>query len=444
MQTQSKAHSTWTVWGISELGGWLGHRNPTCGLPSGHDAEDCLDAHLARGIRHVVWDLGRSVLTYHSDLPGALCIGLRPEPGHLTAADHKAGYKARALEAMYRERCQLRAALRHARANRMTLYGRLCMNRHYSPGSSHRGNFAQNHPQWCEVGWDGWLDPSRLCYGIPEVRRERIAIFGEAANIGVDGLHLDFCRQPPIVRYHPAFVNGYRERFGRDPRELTLTQRDTEGARPYLNWCAWRAEAVTDLLRELKAELDPFRIRWQRSVPVQVRVPNDGFEANLIAGLDVQTWCREGLIDELALSELRWLREYRQWDDGPYIALGQEYGIPVYASSNCLPLQGGEWSGEVNPRGINPLVLARRALRSYEAGAQGVALYQSDTGIQWPGVGDAVAVMSNPEHLRAYVNAPETVARYPVTAENVDFGIDNHSAAFAQFHIGPGKEGGRA
>lgn len=423
----------WTVWGISELGGWLGHRNPTSGSPSGRDAEDCLEGHLACGIKHVVWDLGRSVLNYHSDLPGATCLGLRGTPGTLTSADHKPGHRARALEAIYRERCQLRAALRHAKANGMTLYGRLCMNRHYAPGTSHRGQFAQNHPQWCEVRKDGWFDPSRLCYAVPECRQERVAIFMEAADIGVEGLQVDFCRQPPMVRYHPAFVNEYRERTGRDARTLTLEDRDA-----FMEWCAFRAEAVTALLRELQEALQPFRDKWLRPVPVQVRVPNDGFEANLIAGLDVRAWCREGLIDELALTELRWLREYQGWDDAPYIALGKEHGIPVYASSNCLPLQGGGWSGELNPRGVNPLVLARRALRSFEAGAQGIAFYQSDTGVQCPEVRDAVAAMGDLATLREFTNAPEAEKRWPVTPENANYGIDNHSAAFAQFQAGAG------
>ena len=177
----------WTVWGISELGCWLGLGpfNPTSGSPSGRDAEDCLDGHLSRGIRHVVWDLGRSVLTYHSDLQLATCQGLRQTPVELKKSrSFGLVSTAQATETIYRERCQLRAALRHARSVGITLYGRLCMNRHYSSGSRHRGLFAQNHPEWCEIGKDGWLDPSRLCYGIPEYRRERIAIFTEAADIG--------------------------------------------------------------------------------------------------------------------------------------------------------------------------------------------------------------------------------------------------------------------
>jgi hypothetical protein len=160
---------------------------------------------------------------------------------------------------------------------------------------------------------------------------------------------------------------------------------------------------------------------------VQVRIPNDGFEANLIAGFDVMTWCREHWIDELALSELHWLDEYRTWDDRPYIHLGEATGIPVYAGSNCLPMQAGGWSGKVNPRGVNPLVLARRALRSLEQGAQGICLYQSDTGVRWPGLPDVLRAFSDEKELRRMTEEPDLISTYPVTPENQDFGIDNHS-----------------
>ncbi len=417
--------ANWTIWGISELGCWLGHRNPTFGSLTGHDAEDCLDAHLACGIRHVVWDLGRSVLDYHSDIPSATCRGLRDMPTGLP-------WRGQTLEAMYRERCQLRAALRHAKQHDMILYGRLCMNRHYAPGSPNRSVFAQNHPHWCEVRQDGWLDTSRLCYGIPDVRHERLAILMEAANIGVDGLHLDFCRQPPMTGYHPVFVNEFRDRHGIDPRTVSIGNRDE-----YFQWYTFCSEAITGLLQELKAELDPFRDRWRRPIPVQVRIPNDGFEANLAAGLDVVKWCKEGLIQELALSELRWHRAFPRWSDGPYITLGRQHNLPVYASSNCLPLQnipwkdGKNWSGEVNPYGVNPLVLGNRALRSFKAGAQGIALYQSDTGIQWPGMKVLVESMSDIEKLRSYTECPDIAHKHPLTEENASFGIDNHSLEFS-------------
>lgn len=410
----------WTVQGVIELGCWIGHFPHR--WPTGRDAEDCIDAHTACNIRQLIWELGRSVLTYHSDLPGATCRGFL-EPGLIDGAQRHA------VERMFRERCQLRAALQYGREQGCTVYGRLSMNRHYAPGRPHRGEFAHTHPQYIEVNRDGTLDLSRLCYAIPQYRRERVEILVEAAEIGCEGLCLDFCRQPPAVRYHPAFVNPWREETGLDPRELTLSG-DREG---FLEWAAYRARAVTSLLEELKAELDPLRDRYLREIPVQVRIPNDGLEANLICGFAVQQWCERGLIGEIALSELRWLREYQQWDNAPYLALGREHGIPVFAPNNCLPVQRAGWSGECNPRGVNPWLMARRALEAHEAGAAGVCLYQSDLGVQWPGQIEAISAMSDPARLSAYVDDARVQQRHPVTDENRTFGIDNHSALPGQF-----------
>ena len=40
-----------------------------------------------------------------------------------------------------------------------------------------------------------------MCYGIEDVRQERIDILLEVQRIGVDALVLDFCRQMPMVMY---------------------------------------------------------------------------------------------------------------------------------------------------------------------------------------------------------------------------------------------------
>ncbi len=404
----------WTIWSVIELGCWIAHFPDR--WPTGRDAEDCLDAHLACNLRHLVWELGRGYLAYHSDLPGATCLGLRPEPAGLTA-------QQRAVEAMFRSRCQLRAALRHGHDRDCVVYGRLCMNRHYGPGSPHRSEFATRHPEFLEQRKDGWVDPSRLSFAAEEYRRERVAILVEAARIGCDGLCLDFCRQPPMVRYHPAAVSAWRESAKVDAR-LLRRRADREA---FLAWARFRAGYVTAFLRELKAALDPFRQRYGKPVPVQARIPNDGFEANLIAGLEVEAWCAEGLVDQLALSELRWLEGYDAFDDGPYLELGRRHGLPVYASSNCLPTQYGGWGGECNPAGVNPWVLARRALDSLEAGAQGVCLYQTDLGVQWPGLDQVLTHFADPDALRAYVDDATIRERYPVTDAQREYGIDNHS-----------------
>lgn len=410
---------SWTVWGVVEMGCWIGHFPDR--WPTGRDVEECLDAHFACGIDHIAWELGRSALTYHSGLPDATCLGFGEMDG--------LNPQQQAVQRMFRERCLLRVALGHGQDRCATIYGRLCMNRHYRPGSWARSKFADQHPELCEIQKSGWLDVTRLCYGTEAYRAERVAILTEAAQIGVDGLCLDFCRQPPLVGYHPSLSRPFEEQTGYDPRRLSPhSDRDT-----FLAWCRHRAGAVTRFLEELKAALDPFRERYDRQVPVQARIPNDGFEANLIAGLDVERWCREGLVDELALSELHQLREYTSFDDRPYVELGHRHGLPVYASSNALPCQALGWGGEVNPRGINPAVLAQRALRSQEQGADGICLYQTDTAVRWPGLREVLPQFAEPDTLRELVEDEGFNDTWPVTPENEQFGIDNHS-----------KPGGRA
>ena len=421
----------WTIWGVAELAGWLLHRPHY--WPTGHDTEDCIDAHVECGITHIAWDLGRSVLMYHSDLPDATCYGL---DAHYDEWYPSAARQARAEMDLYKERCQLRVALTHGSRTGCTIFGRLCMNRHYGPESRHGSDFARKHPKWYEIDREGWVDPTRLCYAIPEYRAERVAILKEAAEIGCEGLMLDFCRQPPMVRYHPALVQPYRDAQGVDPREIAPTNREA-----FLDWCAFRAEFVTRMLRELKEALDPLRERSSKTVPIHARVPNDGFEANLIAGFDLRTWCDEGLINAIHLSELRWLPGYTEWDDAPYVALGHEHELPVFASSNCLPAQRGGWGNRVKPRGTNPLVLAYRTLRSMDAGADGICLYQSDTGVFKPDVREALPKLGSRAALERYVSDEVVIAANPVTPENGEYGIDNHSDAIENLKGATASEG---
>ena len=98
--------------------------------------------------------------------------------------------------------------------------------------------------------------------------------------------------------------------------------------------------------------------------------------------------------------------------------------------------------GQVNPSGVNPLVLAKRALRSLEAGAQGISLYQSDTGVRWPGMPEVLRALGDEKKLREIVEDKALIAAYPITPENRDFGIDNHSRSRSalRFRASAGEE----
>ena len=409
------------VFSICELSCWIGHM-PDRPWRTGHEVEDCLQAHVDNGLREVVWKLGRSTIEYHSSLPDATLYTGEGDP-----RPH-----VREMGKMYRERCCLQAALEFARANDMVLYGRLAMNRHYSVkshGGSHTSRFAASHPEFHEVSKEGHPDSSRLCYAFDEVRKERVAILLEAAEIGCHGLQLDFCRQPPMARYHPELVSGFAAVGGVDPRDI-----DPWDGSAFRDFISWRAEFVTAMMRDLHDGLTGLREKTGRAIPLQVRVPDNGLDIDLMAGLDIVKWCEEGLIQELSVSSLKWLAIYQEHDLRPYVDLGRRTGVKVYGGVNALAIQ--RVSGMLpGPEDLNPVVFAERAVRQYEAGAEGMSLYQSDFAV-WPDeLCPVLPILGDPDALADYVNDPAVRARYPVTYRNQLYGVDNHSNPLGTYYL---------
>jgi hypothetical protein len=56
------------LYGISEWQCWYGHYDITEFDPE-TVIDDCVDAHLEAGFNHLVWNAGRSTVTYESELP---------------------------------------------------------------------------------------------------------------------------------------------------------------------------------------------------------------------------------------------------------------------------------------------------------------------------------------------------------------------------------------
>lgn len=408
--------------GIAELYCWIAHL-PDREWRTGHEVEDCLQAHLDHGINQVVWKLGRSVVDYHSELPRATLF---------TGEGHPQPY-GREIGEVWGERCGLRAALEFAHSHGMALYGRLAMNRHYNKdayGGCLTSRWAADHPEYYEHTKEGQPDPSRLCYAWAEVREERVDILEEAARLGVDGLQLDFCRQPPLARYHPALVERFQKICGVDPRAL-----DPWEGPGFRDWFVFRASFLTDMMRELRGRVSKIQSWTGQKIPLQVRVPDNGLDVALMAGLDLMTWCLDGLIDEISVSSLNWLADFQEHDLRPYVELGQATGVKVYGGVNALGLQRA--SGALPTAAQrSPLRLAERALAQYAAGAEGMTLYQSDYAV-WPeDLHPVLPLLGDPEALRDFATDPENRRRWPTTYLNRTYGLDNHSSPRGHYHVG--------
>jgi hypothetical protein len=392
---------TKTVWGIPELWQWLYQTQRT----SGHDSADCLQAHLDVGIRQVLWSLGRSTLDYQSALPTST----------LYAGDSRPQTKV--IGESFQRECPLRAALAFAANNDMVVYGRLGMNRHYGDalGGGLRSQYIAAHPEWLERHRGGQQDGTKVSFAVPECRAERIAILLEVAQIGVHGLCLDFCRQPPLARYHPRLVEPWLKAGGGDPRELSV------GSPGFLAWAQHRCGFINLLLQDLRTQLRELERTSERKVPVQVRIPEATLELNLMEGIDLRTWLREGWVDEIVLDPL-WIWDFDYPDTAlPYIQLARAHGVQIHGGANTVTGKGVK----ANARGF-----LERIARNYTEGVDGVALFQTDAALLVPELkallGPLFARLADSDAVSEQLAAARELQPEISQAER-HFGLDNHS-----------------
>jgi len=196
------------------------------------------------------------------------------------------------------------------------------------PDTPLESDFSREHPEWRRG--------SCLRYEVPEVREYILGLCREVMEIGAPGISIDFCRYPGGI--------------------------DT-------------AETCTSFLRELRALADEFGAARGDRVEVLIRFPATGVPN--WESFDYATWVREGLVDFLCPSNIQ--GRHHSFDIAPYVA--------ATAGSACklLPVVDGlSWGLEF------PGMFLWRVRQLYEAGVDGVYIYQADA-----------RVLNRPEDRRA-------------------------------------------
>jgi hypothetical protein len=159
---------------------------------------------------------------------------------------------------------------------------------HYPFDEALASEFFNKHPEWRCVDEKGERI-ARMSYAHPQVQDHLLAILREMLAYDPDGLCLIYVRGLPLVLYEPIMREGFKRESGLDPLDLGETDP---------RWTAYKCRIITAYMRRVK-----FLLR--RNQRLSAIVPASKSRC-LWGGLDVETWVRERLIDDLYPMALRY------------------------------------------------------------------------------------------------------------------------------------------
>ena len=231
---------------------------------------------------------------------------------------------------------------------------------------NHGDTYFQRHPEFYGQDRAGNRTP-RISYSYPEVRAFVVSLLREMAERPIDGVCLLYNRRPPLVEYEPPLVDGFMRAFGRDPR--TLPEDDPD-------WLAYRAGTLTQFMRDVRAAMDEASGGRPRRIAVSAIVAASEAE-NLMQGLDLAAWVREGLVDTLIPYSPR--PNFRPffnepggmvWTDPAQL----DFLTQTVAGSSCVV------APNVMPRVMSPEDYRRQAATIYGAGVDQLFFWDSAGG----------------------------------------------------------------
>ena len=240
------------------------------------------------------------------------------------------------------------------------------------PGSHadvHRGEFMADHTEWLSTYPDG--EPTRhLSLAFEEVRGFYVRMLREwVQDYRADGVNVLFSRGFPFVYYERPVCDAFKELHGEDMRALPVG--DERALRT-------RAGFVTQFLRDVRAMLDEVGREQGRYIPNCYLVPVHAPPSNigewgatalgesLFSALDVPTWISEGLVDYLVMH----LHMYGEHD-------GAAVQPKISEFTNLAKGTKTRVFVDVYPRRMPPRQYRKIAMSYYEAGADGLAFWDS-------------------------------------------------------------------
>jgi len=236
----------------------------------------------------------------------------------------------------------LRIAVERAHQLGLEIFARLEMNHEYGPADPNN---------WDWVGFVGKFNKAHPEYRIPgtvmldfkheEVRDFKKAILREAAELGVDGISMDFAVYPPFFEKPDSRI---MTRFVRDIREM----------------------------------LDEVGQRQNRRIRLMVRVPFEHYQA---IGLDWKTWAKEKLVNIIVPTHYAPSANFHIPVE-EFVQVAKESGVLVYPSTwlglgfvDDDPQPGDDETGQKRyDKPKTPEMFYAQALLFHRSGSDGLQL----------------------------------------------------------------------
>ncbi|MFV0443749.1 MAG: GDSL-type esterase/lipase family protein [Planctomycetaceae bacterium] len=225
--------------------------------------------------------------------------------------------------------------------------------------------FYEAHPEWRCVDYDG-TPTMHLSYAVEEVQDHLIEVYREVLQRRPDGVGFLFHRGLPLMLWEEPFRRRFMEAYTDDPR--TLPEDDVRVHR-------MRAEIMTGFLRKIRRLLDetaqasPNPDRRLKLAVTTFSTPED----NERFGLDVETWIREGLIDQIGIAWFAYFTsgmKTRSGDTAYYARIAEGTDVQVY------PFHIG-WKMSSAAK------LLSTVAQDYRDGADGIAIWDPSQFAHW-------------------------------------------------------------
>jgi len=188
---------------------------------------------------------------------------------------------------------------------------------------------------------------TNLSLAYPQVRKYWLSLLRETLDYGTDGIQLHLNRSEPYVFYEEPVVQSFQEKHGQDPRKLSI-----EDPR----WLAHCAGYLTRFIREVRALVDE---KPGRQLGVTISGRKSGSPAHYEENhCDVESWLRERLVDYIMPTPHLHASLLKKWRK-----IG---GDRVHLWPDLMP------------RAQSAASYARTAKRYYEAGADGLCLWDGE------------------------------------------------------------------